>query len=61
MPTYNWKFQECFNDGTYNEVIIEISTDNPTLAKNIVMNHIIKMSRFGIPRIVLTSKGKTVY
>jgi len=59
MPTYNWKFQEYFNDGNYADVLIEISTDNPTLAKNIVMNHIIKMSRFGIPKIVLTSKGKT--
>jgi hypothetical protein len=60
MPTYYWKFQEQFNTENYADVYIEIITDNPINAKEILMKHIIKMSRFGIPRIFLTSKGKTV-
>jgi hypothetical protein len=60
MPTYYWKFQEHFNKENYTDVYIEIITDNPIQAKQILMKHIIKMSRFGIPRIFLTSNGKTV-
>ena len=60
MPTYYWKFQEHFNTENYIDVYIEIITDNPTNAKKILMKHIIKMSRFGIPRIFLTFNGKTV-
>jgi hypothetical protein len=60
MPTYYWKFQEQFNTGNNGDVYIEIIADNPIKAKNILMNHIIKMSRFGIPRIFLTPKANTV-
>jgi len=60
MPTYYWKFQEVLNTGIQAELFIKISTDSPDKAKKILMNHIIKMSRFGIPKIFITPKAKIV-
>lgn len=60
MPAYSWKFQELFDNGIYYDIDIKINADNPEDAKKIIMNHIIKMTRFGIPRIFITSKGKIV-
>lgn len=59
MPTYYWKFQELFSKENNVDVYIELVADNSIKAKNIIMNYIMKMSRFGIPKIVLTHKGKT--
>jgi len=59
MPTYYWKFQERFNTGIYADVCIKIHADNLENAKKILVNHIIKMSRFGIPRIFITPKANT--
>lgn len=60
MPTYYWKFQECFNTGKYVDVYIEIVSDEIEKSKHILMNYIIKMSRFGIPIIFITPKDKTI-
>ena len=59
MPTYYWKFQEHFNKVIMADIYIKLIADNPEHAKNILVNHIIKMSRFGIPRIFITPKANT--
>ena len=60
MPIYYWKFQEHFSTEKKTDVYIEIISDNPKIARRILMKHIVKMSRFGIPRIFLTSSDKTI-
>lgn len=61
MPIYYWKFKEYFNNGNYLDVIIEMPASNIILAKKKMISYIIKQSRFGNPKIVLTPKGKTVF
>lgn len=66
MPRYYWKFQERFSSSAdsyvdnYADVCIDIVSDSLQQARNILINHIMKMSRYGIPRIFITPKGDTV-
>lgn len=60
MPKYSWKFQELFSNGNIADIDIRISADNKDKAKKILLIHIIKMTRYGIPRIYITPKGNTI-
>ena len=60
MPTYYWKIQALLNTGIHAELFITINTNTPERAKKILITHIIKMTRFGIPRLFITPKAKIV-
>lgn len=60
MPMYSWKMREIFDDTIMRDINIRITANNSIDAKKIIMNHIVKITRFGIPRIYITSNGKTV-
>ncbi len=60
MPLYSWKMCEVFDDTIMRDINIRITANHPNDAKQIIMKHIVKITRFGIPRIYITSNGKTV-
>jgi hypothetical protein len=57
MPKYYWKFEKEFSTGCNNDVYIQVDADTPSQARSILVNHIIKMTRYGMPRLFKTSKG----
>jgi hypothetical protein len=59
MPKYNYTFTEKFSDRKTINVCITIKSDSLEKSRSILIHHIIKMTRFGIPRIFITTKGNT--
>jgi hypothetical protein len=62
MSKYSFEFNEILNNGDNILVCLKINTiaNEPIRAKNILVQYIIKVSRFGIPKIILTPKGNTI-